>query len=127
MISKRSLLLPLLTAFDFADTTQPCVQRNVTTVAPQALALLNNDFVHQQSEALASRVEKEAAADLPSRIERAWWLAMGRAPAPAELDAATAHVVAQAARIGKAESAEHQAFVSLCHVLLNTNEFIYVD
>jgi hypothetical protein len=127
MISKRSLLLPLLTAFDFADTTQPCVQRNVTTVAPQALALLNNDFVHQQSEALASRVEKETAADLPSRIERAWWLALGRAPSAAEQDAATTHVVAQAARIDKAEGAEHRAFVSLCHVLLNTNEFIYVD
>jgi hypothetical protein len=47
MFSKRSLILPLMTVFDFADTTQPCCQRDVTTVAPQALALLNNELAHE--------------------------------------------------------------------------------
>ncbi len=60
MMTKRSLLLPLMTMFDFADTTQPCAQRNVSIVAPQALALLNNDFVHEQSDAFAERVEQRS-------------------------------------------------------------------
>ena len=63
MFTKRSLLLPLMTVFDFADTTLPCAQRNISTVAPQALALLNNEFVHAQSDALAERVVREAGSD----------------------------------------------------------------
>ena len=59
MMTKRSRLLPLMTTFDFSDTTLPCGQRDVTVVAPQALALMNNRFVHQCSEALARRVERE--------------------------------------------------------------------
>ena len=59
MMTKRSRLLPLMTAFDFSDTTASCGQRDVTTVAPQALALLNNHFTHSQSEALANRITKQ--------------------------------------------------------------------
>ena len=53
---KRALIAPLLTTFDFADTTQPLDQRDVTTVAPQALALMNNPFVNAQSDAFARRI-----------------------------------------------------------------------
>jgi hypothetical protein len=55
IFTQRSLLVPLMTAFDFVDTTQPCGRRDVTLVAPQALALLNNPFVHEMSEALGGR------------------------------------------------------------------------
>jgi hypothetical protein len=135
MFTKRSLLSPLLTAFDLADTTQPCVQRNVTTVAPQALALLNNEFVHERSTAFAKRVRNEAGSALDAQIERAWWLALGRAPREAEKLAAAEHLAAQRARCAAspaaAESAaqapEELALASLCHVLFNLNEFVYVD
>jgi hypothetical protein len=137
MMTKRSLLLPLLTVFDFADTTQPCSQRNVSTVAPQALALLNNEFVHQQSGTFAERVMREAGDDAAAQIERAWWLALARAPSDGERAAAVSHMTTQcqnftakAAQDGKTltqADARRQALASLCHVLLNTNEFIYVD
>ncbi len=123
MMTKRSLLLPLMTTFDFADTTQPVVQRSISTVAPQALALLNNDFVHQQSRAFAARLHQEAGDDGTKQIERAWWLALSRAPTARERAAALAHLEAQQA----ASDARAAALESLCHVLLNTNEFIYVD
>ncbi len=137
MMTKRSLLLPLMTTFDFADTTQPCSQRNVSTVAPQALALLNNDFVHRQSEAFAGRVIAEAGAETAAQIERAWWLALARSPSDAEWEAALAHLQKQrdhfasrAAGQGETlgnDDPQRRALASLCHVLLNTNEFIYVD
>ncbi|MEX2119184.1 MAG: DUF1549 and DUF1553 domain-containing protein [Pirellulales bacterium] len=134
MMTRRSLLLPLMTTFDFADTTQPCSQRNISTVAPQALALLNNHFVHGQSTALAERVAREAGSQAADRIERAWWLALGRAPTLAEREAALAHLEVQRERFAAANNAsaatpdpQHLALASLCHVLLNTNEFIYVD
>jgi hypothetical protein len=166
MFTKRSLLLPLMTVFDFADTTLPCAQRNISTVAPQALALLNNDFVHAQSDALARRVVREAGPEKLARIERAWWLALSRAPTPAERDFAVTHLAQQRERFSTGEktsaladkpvtaadaganatatskapdkaaastdpkstvSPEQLALSSLCHVLLNLNEFIYVD
>jgi hypothetical protein len=134
MMTKRSLLLPLMTTFDSSDTTQPCSQRNVSIVAPQALALLNNDFIHQQSKAFAERVAREAGADPAAQINRAWWLALGRPPSEDDCYAALAHVAAQrrllAERTGSSESdeaARRQALESLCHVLFNLNEFIYVD
>jgi hypothetical protein len=122
MMTKRSLLLPLMTTFDFADTTQPVVQRSISTVAPQALALLNNAFVHEQSRAFAARLHRDVGEEREKQIDRAWWLALSRAPTEKELVAAIAHLEAQA---GSGDG--NSALVSLCHVLLNTNEFIYVD
>jgi hypothetical protein len=137
MMTKRSLLLPLMTTFDFADTTQPCSQRNVSTVAPQALALLNNDFVHQESTALAQRVRRDAPDDQYAQVERAWWLALSRAPTGDERAQAAAHLQTQRKNLTEQANAageslsddvlHTQALASLCHVLLNLNEFIYVD
>ncbi|REK19620.1 MAG: DUF1553 domain-containing protein [Planctomycetota bacterium] len=130
MMTKRSLLLPLMTTFDFADTTQPCSQRNVSTVAPQALALLNNDFVHEQSTAFAERVAREVGDDPAAQVDRAWWLALSRPPTEDERDAALKHLETQSKNLAEQESAAEgtrPALASLCHVLLNLNEFIYVD
>ena len=138
MFTKRSLLLPLMTAFDFADTTQPCSQRNVSTVAPQALVLLNNEFVHEQSTALAQRILTEVTSDDVARIDRAWQLVMCRMPDQAERDIALAHLAKQRERFAASQVAvtaisdaqqavEQRAWASLCHVLLNSNEFVYID
>ncbi len=126
-----------MTTFDSSDTTAPCSQRNVSTVAPQALALLNNDFVHAQSGEFAARVVRDAGDDPAAQIERAWWLALARAPSADERANAIEHLATQqknfaarAAQDGKAASdadARRAALASLCHVLLNLNEFIYVD
>jgi mono/diheme cytochrome c family protein len=128
IFSKRGLIVPFLTAFDFADTTLPCSRRDVTTVAPQALALLNNPFVHQQSEALAGRVAAQATGT-DKRIRLAWRLALGRDPRPSEMTAARTHLQAQEQRFAEAQRADAPllALTSLCHVLLNANEFVYVD
>ena len=127
---QRSLLPPMMTTFDLADTTLPCGQRDVTTVAPQALALLNNEFVHQQSQSLAERALGTTADD-DARIDAAWRLALGRSPASTEREAALRHLNEQEARFAKLNSsprpARQLAWESLCHVLLNTNEFLYVD
>jgi hypothetical protein len=124
VFAKRGLLPPLLTTFDFADTTLPVCRRDVTTVAPQALALLNNPFVHEQSTSLAKRA-KAATAD--EQVRRAWRLALGRDPRRSELDAALAHLADQERHFAGKPDPAGLALASLCHVLLNTNEFLYVD
>jgi hypothetical protein len=131
IFSQRSLPVPLLTAFDFPDTTQPCCQRNVSLVAQQALALLNNEFVVEQSRLLARRLRAERPVSLPAQIDLAWRLTLSRAPAPEELHAALAHVDAQCQRFLQAlppdAPVQELALASLCQVLFNTNEFIFVD
>ncbi len=136
MMTKRSRLLPLMTTFDFGDTTLPCGRRNVTTVAPQALALLNNHFVHEQSEVWANRLVEEVEGAAEAQVTRAWQLAYGRAPSATESTAALAHLRQQREHFGNAGAeaprqlaADPQllALASLCHVLLNSNEFLYVD
>jgi hypothetical protein len=126
MMTKRSRLLPLMTAFDFSDTTITCGQRDVTIVAPQALALLNNHFAHSQSEALAKRLAGQTG-NTAEQIKLAWRLAFGRNPTDKELGQAETHLRVQRIHFEKKENADHLALASLCHVLLNSNEFIYVD
>lgn len=108
MFSQRSLLPPLMTTFDFADTTLPCVQRSVSTVAPQALALLNNSFSHERSDALAARILREtvgvrlATSDVQdSQIRRCWQLALSRDPTAEELAASRQHLQEQRSRFDR--------------------------
>jgi hypothetical protein len=95
MYSQRSLLVPLMTTFDAPDTTLPCGQRDVTTVAPQALALLNNDFVHERSASLAHAASALPAADRRQQIDWLWRRVFGRAPSASEQRAALIHLEEQ--------------------------------
>ena len=99
--------------------------------SPQALALMNNHFVHGRSEALAQRVsEKSSHPNEALRI--AWRTVLAREPKQAELSGTRAHYEAQLVHFqGVREAAERTpaflALASVCHVLLNSNEFLYVD
>ena len=134
VFSKRSLLLPLLTTFDFCDTTQPCGQRDVNVVAPQALALLNNEFTHQASGQIAKSI---IAAGCPrsnspeTNAYVAWMRILGREVNRTEWNAAVSHLHTQRTRYEvdsvTADRSSELALASLCHVLLNTNELTYVD
>jgi len=96
---QRSLLPPLMTTFDLCDSTEPCGQRDVSIVAPQALALLNNPFAHEQSEALAVRVAADKVGRLSEQVKAVWRAVLARDPSPREEHAALAHVATQRQRI----------------------------
>ena len=86
---------------------------------------MNNRFAHEQSEALAKRVEK--IADQAGQIAAAWRMTFARNPSATEAKAAADHLAKQRASFGDRKDAAHLALASLCHVLLNANEFLYVD
>ncbi|RPI80502.1 MAG: DUF1553 domain-containing protein, partial [Planctomycetaceae bacterium] len=94
IFTQRSLLPPLMTVFDFSDTTLPCAQRDVTTVAPQALALLNNEFAHERSSALARKIAGSHT-NTVDQIQAAWRLTLGRPATPQEVSAALTHLKQQ--------------------------------
>ena len=77
---KRSVLVPMLEGFDAPTATQTCERRMTTTVATQALQLLNDDFSNEQAQFMAARVIHEAGDDLNRQVDRAYWLALLRPP-----------------------------------------------
>ena len=83
---KRSLRIPMLDAFDFPTLDKPVSRRVSTTVAPQALTLLNSEFLQDQSMALADRLADEAGDDLKSQIRLAYRLTLAREATENEVD-----------------------------------------
>lgn len=89
---RRSVYLPvfrnaipeLFDVFDFADPSMVVGRRNVSTVAPQALFLLNHPFVLEQSKHAARRLLAQPGLDDTGRIDRVYELAVGRKPTDAE-------------------------------------------
>src|SRR5204863_6420389 len=89
---KRVVQSPLMQAFDGPDAQASCGRRENTTVAPQALALLNDPFVRARAMDFAERVGKEAGAEREAQVGLAWRLALGREPSAAELESGTAFI-----------------------------------
>jgi hypothetical protein len=85
---KRNMRLPFLEVFDSPDTLLSCARREQSTHAPQALELLNGEFSNAMARSFAERVEREAGPDRARQVERAFTLALGRAPDAAERKAA---------------------------------------
>ena len=109
----RSQTQPFMTTLDCADPSMIVDKRNETVTALQALALLNNKLVLSMSKHMAARVAA-AATDDPQRIALAFQLALGRTPSTDELDALVNY------------SREH-GLSQACRVILNLNEFAFVD
>ena len=138
LVVKRALKVPLLECFDAANGTSSLGQRTRTTVAPQALTLLNDPWIQIQAKAFANRVTREAGTDRDRQIERAFALALQRLPTRAEAKAARNLLQDQAALVktdpkidqqGEPPTAAHRdaqqsALVSLCRGLLNVNEVL---
>jgi hypothetical protein len=130
----RNTIDSLLDAFDAPDGTLTTPRRNSTTTATQALLLINGDWTLARAEALAARLERlePASVDDRDRIILGYRLAFGRGPEPEEL-AQTAAFLDRQARLaqppaGRSQlAADQSALVDFCHVLFNSNEFLYVD
>jgi mono/diheme cytochrome c family protein len=112
IFQRRSLPLPILASFDALPFSESCDRRSVTTTPLQALSMLNGDLVNEESAYLAKRIEKEAGQNREAQIRRLFEIVLNRLP----------------------EAGELQTFArfdgtlgSLCKVMMNSNEFVYVD
>ena len=131
MFHKRVVQYPLLQAFDAPDAQQSCGRRMNTTVAPQALAILNDPFVRRRASEMAQRIEREGGEKLGEQIQVAFDLALGRLPDAREERQAADFVRQQTGR--RAERGDDDvearllALTDFCHSLFGLNEFVYVD
>ena len=122
LFHKRVIPYPLFQAFDAPDAQQCAGKRNITTVVPQALAVLNDPFVRARAADFADRLARDG-----DPVGRAYRLAFARPPSAAER-AAGVDFLAQRERdrAGRGDP-KRDALADYAQVLFGLNEFIYVD
>jgi hypothetical protein len=143
--AKRNLPYPMLEAFDLPDMHESCARRTQTTVAPQALMLLNSELVLDYARAFAGQLlQDNPHADLGRLIRSAYLLGFGRQATDAEITTAISFIARQQTLIEFEQPAGRPlllprgfpkfldpplaaAITDFCHSLMNANEFVYVD
>jgi hypothetical protein len=131
---KRGLKYPMFEVHDQPDPNVTCEMRNTTTVPTQALTLLNNEFVLIQARHFAERVAREAGADSEKQIRLLYRIALSREPERREMDQSLVFLQKQrdyhTTRAPTKESGSDPALAALtdlAHVMLNANEFVYIN
>jgi hypothetical protein len=104
----------MLAIFDAPDTASSCPRRETSTVAPQALALMNGDTAIKQAAQFAARIAKIAGDNADASVDAAWKFAFGRLPTAEEKQTALDYL-------------KRTSLQRLCHLIFNMSEFIYVD
>jgi hypothetical protein len=117
----RNRRLELFEVFDFADINAPIGQRATTTVAPQALFLMNHPFVTDQARAAARRTLERDAGDDDARLESAYRAALGRAPTARE------RTLAREFLQGAEGEARVETWAQLHQALFASVDFRYLD
>jgi len=139
---RRNARFPMMEVFDMPDTHESCGRRNITNTAPQALTMLNDKVAYEWSQAFASRVLKTAGTDESRQVEQAYRLAFGRRPDGWEKDTGMTFFAQHGKLLTERnvrneaiplppevpagfDQAHAAALVDFCHMLLNSNEFVY--
>jgi hypothetical protein len=126
---KRSQLVPSMILFDAPDALQGLEQRSSTIIAPQALMLLNNAAVRGYAKEFGKRLAPAADRSFEEAVRSGYAIALGRAPRGEELADSVQFIREQAESYkadGKADG-RALALADFCQVLMELNEFIYVD
>jgi hypothetical protein len=140
---RRNFRFPMFEVFDAPVTSVSCPDRDVTTVAPQALWTLNSPSVFTQAKHLAARIVKDVGNDRKLWSQRLWMIALGRAITDAEQQDAASLLqsLIDSAKENETETtlteipeslkpiekAEAAALIKLCLAVYNLNEFAFVD
>ena len=116
----RNSLPELFAVFDFADPSMVVGARNTSTVAPQALFLLNHPFVMEEAQHTAGRLLRAAGASKPDQVRLLYRLSLGRPPTETELNLATRFLAG-------AESESPEALAELAQALFASLDFRHVQ
>ncbi len=125
--SKRGMKFPMFEVFDQPDPNVTCERRSVSTVPTQALTLLNNEFVVQQARLFAERILRLSGSEQSAQVRAAYMIALAREPGEREMAGNMAFLNRQLAAHRGSASPELEAAADLCDVILNLNEFLYIN
>ncbi|MCC9609132.1 DUF1549 domain-containing protein [Blastopirellula sp. JC732] len=121
---KRSLIPPMLANYDFPETDALCPERFATTQPAQALGMLNGDFLNEQAKEFGDSLRKEAPGDLRQQIVLSIEKGLGRAATEADIQAGEQLIAKLKA---KHSLSDDRALDLYCLMVLNLNEFIFID
>ena len=138
LLQLRKTPVTILTAFDAPQLRPNCLRRARSTVSSQALQMMNSDMVRENSRYMAGRVIDAVGGNPGKQVERVYLAALGRPPSTEESDRAKStlpHLVAgwrthldtAVPEEPKEMQAQWLALATLCHTVLNSAEFIYID
>jgi hypothetical protein len=131
LFHKRVVQQPIMQAFDGPDAQASCGRRENTTVAPQALALLNDSFVRRCAMAFAERAIKNGGESSEDQARWIWREAFGREPSSDEAQQGAAFIKQQiekrSSRAEQSSNAKNLALTDYCQAIFGLNEFIYID
>ena len=122
---RRSNLPTLFTLFDFGDGATSSEGRALTNVAPQALYMMNSEFVAGRASSLALSLFGDQTTSDQGRVERAYLVTLNRKPQSDELEAALSYFDSFHQKFPES-IARREAWQSLCQILIASNDFIYV-
>jgi len=127
----RSALFEVFQAFDFAEPSVSSGQRQSTTVAPQALFMMNSRIVSEATRAMATRLLGNESFSDQERVVEAYASAYGRSPTSAETERAlrfvNVYTESWKSRGAQPDEARLKSWQALCRVVLSANEFLYVE
>jgi hypothetical protein len=138
VMQRRTQPVSLLETFDQPFMNPNCVQRGQSVVSSQALHLMNGDLVRENSRYMAGRIIDATGGNTAAQIERAYLLALARKPSPGDLQAAQSSLdrltegwIKQLEAEQPAEPVRSRArwlaLATICHTLMNSAEFLYID
>jgi hypothetical protein len=125
---KRNLKYPMFEVFDQPNASLSCERREVTTVPTQALTLFNNETFLEQAQHLALRVQREAGTDPAAQVRLLYRIAYSREAADKEVQQALEFLEKRGAgEHGGATNLALTPMAEFAHVILNSNEFLYIN
>jgi len=124
---RRATVHTMLDLFDYPQMGPNCLQRGNTAVATQALYLLNNKLIRTLADALADRVRSEVGDDLAEQVDRIYWLALSRPPTAEEKSIVLGELADAYAATSSQPAQRKRLIARLCHSVINSASFIYVD
>ena len=127
----RSALYDVFQAFDFSDPSMLSGNRATTTIAPQALFMMNSDLVYQQSLAMAKRLLARTDLDDAGRVRLAYLTAYAR-PATAEENTRALAGIGRLQQLDtlkklSPEMKRQSAWQSWCRVIIASSQFVYLQ
>lgn len=137
--SRRSRPVTVLDTFDAPVMVPHCEMRSETTVAPQALLMMNDTFILENARRLAERIRKERPGDRTAQLHQAWRVLYGKTPTESEISRSLAYLDQQTSSLSDYFSAQPtpkegakpdpavEAMASLCQILYSSNRFLYVE
>ncbi|MBC8351954.1 MAG: PSD1 domain-containing protein [Planctomycetes bacterium] len=130
IFARRVYPLKFMELFDAPIMAVNCSRRTNSTTVLQSFAQLNSDFVVHASRDAAKRIQKSAGVEPTNVVNAGYRMIIGRRPSEDEQQACIQFLADQTAAYreeGQAEKADSLATADLCHMLLCTNEFLYVE